>query len=280
MKKTALITGSSSGIGLVTAVEMARDFQVVATMRNPAGAENLLRAAEQAGVKDSLEVMALDITKPESIASCVAAVIAKYGRIDVVVNNAGFALGGFAEDISEIELKRQFETNFFGHVAMTKAVLPQMRAQKGGHIIMVSSISGLVAYPVTSSYAASKHALEGWSESLRIELHPLGIRVVLIEPGAFQSDIWEKNVQIGQKAMSPDSNYAEKARKYAGRVKETASRRDDPRKVARLIARVARMENPRLRYRIGKDAAFFYWFKKALPWRTYEKLIIKGTKTG
>ena len=281
MKKIALITGTSSGIGLVTAIEMAKaGFHVIATMRDSAKQTRLMEAANSAGVSGNIEVRALDITKTGMLKDAVAAIIGEHQRIDVLVNNAGYALGGFAEDISDEELRRQFDTNFFGHVAVTKAVLPYMRAQASGHIIMVSSISGLVAYPVTSSYAASKHAIEGWTESLRIEVHSLGIRVVLIEPGAFQSDIWEKNVQIGQQAMSPGSPNQARARRYSERVKETKDRRDDPRRVARLITRVAQMENPKLRYRIGKDAAFFFWFKRLLPWRTYEKMIKKGTRIG
>src|SRR5437868_5001896 len=202
MKKIALITGTSSGIGLVTAVEMARSgYHVVATMRDPTKSGNLMQAAKEAGVDADIEVRALDITKFDSLSATVAEVIAAHGRVDVLVNNAGYALGGFAEDISLDELRSQFDTNFFGHVSLTRAVLPYMRKQGSGHVIMVSSISGLVAYPVTSSYSASKYALEGWTESLRIEMCPLGIKVVLVEPGAFQSDIWEKNVKVGQKVL-------------------------------------------------------------------------------
>src|SRR3954466_9996691 len=163
-QKIALITGTSSGIGLLTAVDMARaGFRVIATMRDTMKATRLMKTANDAGGSANLEIRPLDITRFNELPQIINEIAAGHGRIDVVVNNAGYALAGFAEDISLDELKGQFDTNFFGHVAMTKAVLPIMRKQHSGHIIMVSSIAGLMASPVLSSYAASKHALEGWS---------------------------------------------------------------------------------------------------------------------
>ena len=133
----------------------------------------------------------------------------------MVVNNAGFAFAGFAEDLRLDELRQQFETNFFGQVAVTKAVLPLMRRQHSGHIIFVSSIGGQCAAPVISSYCASKFALEGWCESLRIETHSLGIRVVLVEPGSFATDIWTRNVRIGSYAMDRSAPNHERAARFA-----------------------------------------------------------------
>jgi NAD(P)-dependent dehydrogenase (short-subunit alcohol dehydrogenase family) len=278
-RKVALVTGTSSGIGLLTAVELARaGYLVIATMRDPAKQSRLVAAAEQAGVAARLDVRALDVTRFDDIPGIVDAIIRDHGRLDVLVNNAGYALAGFAEDILLDELRAQFDTNFFGQVAMTRAVLPHMRRQGSGHIIMVSSISGLVAYPITSSYASSKFALEAWSESLRIEVHSLGLRVILVEPGAFDTDIWESNVRLGRRAMSPESPYLERSHRYAERVKRERGRRADPRHVARLIVRVASMPEPRLRYRIGRDAALFFWMKRLLPWRWYERLVAKGTR--
>ena len=278
-KRVALITGTSSGFGLLAAVEMARaGYQVVATMRDPAKKERLMAEAASAGAAASVDVRTLDVTKFAELPGIVSEIVRDHGRIDVLVNNAGYALAGFAEDISHDELQQQFDTNFFGAVEMTKAVLPQMRKQASGQVIMVGSISGLVAFPITSSYASSKFALEAWSESLRIELRSLGIRVVLIEPGAFDTDIWEKNVRIGQKSTSAESLNRERAQRYSDRVKKERGRRADPRRVAQLIVRVAGMNNPRLRYRIGKDAEMLLWFKRLLPWRMYENMIAKGTK--
>ena len=276
-QRVALITGCSSGIGLLTAVEMAAaGFRVIATMRDPSRQDRLMQAAQAAGAGSRLEVRRLDITETARLPQAVDEILSSHGRIDVLVNNAGFALGGFAEDIQLEELRDQFETNFFGQVALTRAVLPAMRRQQSGHIIMVSSISGLAATPVTSSYGASKFALEGWSEALRIELRALGIRVVLIEPGAFATDIWEKNVKMGKAAMSPDSPNRERSKRFAEMVR-TRVAKGDARKVARLIVSVANDPRPRLRYRIGRDANMHYRMKALLPWKLYERLVARMT---
>jgi NAD(P)-dependent dehydrogenase (short-subunit alcohol dehydrogenase family) len=273
--KIALITGSSSGIGLLTAVDLAKvGFRVVATMRDLSRNSRLLQAAADAGVADRLDLRRLDITEFASLPGSVAEIVRDHGRIDVLVNNAGYALGGFAEDIQLDELRSQFDTNFFGHVALTRALLPTMRAQKSGHIIMISSISGLVSNPVTSSYSASKHALEGWTESLRLELMALGIKVVLVEPGAYDTDIWERNVRIGKIALSDDSANRDRARRFANVVK-TKLKKGDTREVSRLVTRIAQDPNPNLRYLIGKDAQVRYWSQRLFPWKFYEKMLAR-----
>ena len=278
--KIALITGCSSGIGMLTAIDMAKaGFRVVATMRDLSRNTRVMQAASEAGIAERLDVRRLDITEFESLPAVVAEVMKDHGRIDVLVNNAGYALGGFAEDIQLEELRSQFDTNFFGHVALTRAVMPTMRAQGvssgfGGHIIMISSISGLVSNPVTSSYSASKHALEGWSESLRIEARALGIKVVLVEPGAFDTEIWERNAHIGKLALSEESANKDRARRFANVVKAKL-KKGDTRKVARLITGIAQDPNPNLRYLIGKDAVVRYWSQRLLPWKIYEKMIAR-----
>ena len=263
---------------MLTAIEMARaGFVVVATMRDPARSDRLLRLADEANVRARIDIRPLDITRHDQLPPTVAGIMRDHHRIDVLVNNAGYALAGFNEDILMDELRAQLETNFFGHVAMTKAVLPVMRLQKSGHIIMVSSIAGLVANPVTGSYSASKFALEGWSESLRIELRSLGIRVVLVEPGAFATDIWEKNVRIGSFAMSDQAPNIERARRFANVVK-TKVHKADAWEVARLITHIAQDPNPKLRYLAGKDARMRFWTKRLLPWKRYEKIVAKVTQ--
>ena len=195
-----------------------------------------------------------------------------HGRIDVLVNNAGFAAAGFAEDMRLEEIRSQFETNFFGPVAMTQAVLPTMRGQRSGHIIMVSSISGLHGALTVSSYSAYKFALEGWSESLRFELNTLGIKVVLVEPGALRTNLgratpsWEKNA-IG------DSQNRERGARMLEQITKLPKR--DPIVVARLIAKVAQKQNPRLRYLVGPDAHVQLWLKRLLPWKWHEKLVAR-----
>ncbi len=278
-EKLAVVTGSSSGIGLLTAVELALNgYRVVATMRNLANSGRLEEAAQKAGVRGQIELRRLDIIEFDSLSRGVEAIVRDHQRIDVLVNNAGFSVAGFAEDMTLDELRHQLETNFFGNVAMTKAVLPVMRAQKSGHIITVTSIGGLLAHPMLSAYCASKFALEGWSESLRIETHSLGIRVSLVEPGAYDTDIWERNVEIAKGSLDPASLNKERSQRFAEFVKTSAKRRRDAHEVAQLILRIARGPNPKLRYMIGTDAKLQIWLKRLLPWRKYERIVAKTVK--
>ena len=277
--KVAVVTGSSSGIGLLTAVELALNgYRVVATMRNLESRGRLEEAAHKAGVRDRLDLRRLDITEFDSLPGAVEAIVRDHGRVDVLVNNAGFSVAGFAEDMTLDELRLQLETNFFGNVAMTKAVLPVMRAQKSGHIITVTSVAGRLGQPMLSAYCASKYALEGWSESLRIETHSLGIRVVLVEPGSYDTDIWTRNVVIAKGALDPASPNKERSQRFAEFVKNSAKHRRDAREVAKLIVRIACDPNPKLRYLIGTDAKVQVWLKRIVPWRKYERMIAKAVK--
>jgi NAD(P)-dependent dehydrogenase (short-subunit alcohol dehydrogenase family) len=271
-EKVAVLTGASSGFGLLTSVELAKaGFRVIASMRDPAKRERLVQAAAAAQVSDRIDVRALDVTQVDAIPEFVDSVIRDYGRIDVLVNNAGFAVGGFAEDIRLEELRLQFETNFFGAVAMTKAVLPVMRQQRSGHIIQVSSISGLQGAISVSSYSASKHALEGWSESLRLEVNSLGIKVVLVEPGAFDTGVWTSGAVMGQEAKkktSPNFQRSLRMREVIATIPKA-----DPIAVARTIVAIARNPSPKLRYLVGRDAKMQLAMKRILPWKWYEKII-------
>lgn len=275
--KIAVITGTSSGIGLLTAVELARQgFRVVASMRDLGRRGRLDEAAAAAGVAEAIAVRRLDVTEFGAIPEFVEAVVRDYGRVDVLVNNAGFAVAGFAEDVGLDEIRLQFETNFFGQVALTQAVIPVMRRQGSGHIIMVSSISGLHGAPTVSSYSAAKHALEGWSESLRLEVNSLGIKVALVEPGSFQTDIWTRNAHIARKAFDGSSPNRERGARMKEQVQKLRKR--DPIEVARAIAGIARDPNPRLRYLVGRDAHIQLGLKRLLPWKWHEKLVARATK--
>lgn len=278
-QKIAVITGTSSGIGLQTAVELAGNgYLVVATMREIERSSRLEEAAQKTGVREKLDLRRLDVTDFASIPGVIDGIVADHGRIDVLVNNAGFSIAGFVEDLSIEEIRRQFETNFFGSVAVSKAVLPVMRRQRSGHIIQVASVGGHLGQPLLGAYCSSKFALEGFSESLRIETHSLGIRVVLVEPGAFDTDIWTRNVTVAKGGIDPDSPNRERSRRFAEFIKQGAKRRGDAREVASLILRIANDPDPRLRYMIGGDAKMQVWLKRLLPWKSYERIIAKAVK--
>jgi NAD(P)-dependent dehydrogenase (short-subunit alcohol dehydrogenase family) len=275
--KIALITGSSSGFGLLTSIELAKaGFRVVATMRDLGRRERLDQAATAAGVAAQLDIRALDVTNFDALPAFVDWLVRDHGRLDVLVNNAGFAVAGFAEDIKLEELRQQFETNFFGAVALTKAALPTMRRQHSGHIIQLSSIAGLHGSVTVSSYSASKHALEGWSESLRLEINSLGIKVVLVEPGAFQTDIWTRGAVMGEDVTKETSPNIQRSLRMRDRVQALPKR--DPIEVARLIATIARDPNPKLRYLVGRDAKIQLAMKRLLPWKWHEKVVASFLK--
>jgi NAD(P)-dependent dehydrogenase (short-subunit alcohol dehydrogenase family) len=277
--RVAIVTGSSSGIGLLTTVELALNgYYVVGTMRDLGRSGRLEEATQNAGVREKVEIRQLDITEFDPLPSKVDEIARDQRRIDVLVNNAGFSVAGFGEDLQLHEYRKQFETNFFGNVAMTKAVIPVMRRQRAGHIIQVASVAGLVGQPMLSAYSASKFALEGFSESLRIETQSLGIRVSVVEPGAFDTDIWERNVVVGEGATDPGSPNKERSQRFSEFVKTSAKHRKDARAVARLIVRIANDPNPRLRYLIGADARMQVWIRRLLPWRMYERIIARAVK--
>jgi len=183
---------------------------------------------------------------------------------------------GLRKTSNSHELRLQFETNFFGAVAMTKAVLPTMRRQHSGHIIQVSSIAGLHGSVTVSSYSASKHALEGWSESLRMELNSLGIKVVLVEPGAFQTDIWTRGAVMGAQSTNETSPNLQRSRRMRTAIEKLP--KADPIAVARLIVSIAQNPNLRLRYVVGRDAKLQLALKRILPWKWHEKLIANFLK--
>jgi len=265
--KTALITGCSSGFGLLTAATLAKNgFRTFATMRD-LGKRGRLDAA-LAGAGTQAEALALDVTDADSIAAAVAKAMADAGRIDLLVNNAGVGIAGFIEDLTIDEYRRPMETNFFGLVAVTKAVLPIMRRQRSGRIVNISSIGGRAASSVFSAYCASKFAVEGFCEALALEAQSFGVQVVLIEPGAFRTEIYESNRRFAA-AHDPRSPYARASAAIEERADRMAARmKSDPQKVADAVLHAATVEKPRLRYLVGAHAkarAFLH----ALGFRVY-----------
>ena len=276
MNKTALITGASSGFGLLTSVTLAkRGWRVVATMRDLNRREKLESAARDAGVPDRIEIHSLDVTKADQIAA-IADLVANRGEpLHALVNNAGFAVSGFAEEVTDAELRQQFDTNFFGAAAVTRAFLPQMRRRGFGHVVMISSISGRLGYPGVSSYAASKFALEGWTETLRYEMATLGIQVVLVEPGSFETDIWTRNAKVTARMRDPESPNAARVARWRGQLKKSSKNRADPQIVAEVIAGILETPNPRLRYVVGNHARMALLMQRILPTGAFERMIVK-----
>jgi NAD(P)-dependent dehydrogenase (short-subunit alcohol dehydrogenase family) len=265
---------------LLTSVALARrGWCVLASMRDLNRRGRLEEAARAAGVLDRIEFLALDVTNTEQIAELAATIAARPDPLDAVVSNAGFAMAGFTEDVTDAELRQQFETNFFGAAAVTRAFLPQLRRQGAGHIVMISSISGRMGFPGVGSYAASKFALEGWAESLRLEMKPLGIQIVLVEPGSFETDIWTRNAILSASAQDANSpNAARTARLLSQR--EKGKLKANPQVVADGIAAILDDPHPRLRYVFGWDAHLGLALKRLLPSRVLEWLLIKVSGIG
>jgi NAD(P)-dependent dehydrogenase (short-subunit alcohol dehydrogenase family) len=275
-ERVALITGASSGFGLLTAVTLARrGWHVLATMRDLGRREKLDAAARAAGVLDSIEFLALDITDAGQIAELAASIAARSTPLHAIVNNAGFAMAGFAEDVSDAELRWQFDTNFFGTAAVTRAFLPQLRRQGAGHIVILSSISGRMGFPGVGSYAASKFALEGWAETLRLEMKPLGIQVVLVEPGSFETDIWSRNAAVSAGTQDAQSPNAERVAIWRKRIQD-GKPKANPQVVADGITAILDNPRPKLRYVFGRDAKMILLLRRLLPWSVFERLLIKA----
>jgi short-subunit dehydrogenase len=242
MPQTVLVTGASSGIGQAIAQLLtARGFTVFGTSRKPTG-----------------NLIPLDVRSDDSVRACVERV----GKIDVLVNNAGYSLMGSAEETSLDEAKAQLETNFFGVVRMVKAVLPGMRKAGAGKIITIGSLAGITAIPFGAFYTASKFALEGYTEALWHELRPFGIHVTLIEPGFIATPIGEST----QIAAAPLSAYDGVRQRATHALDQHVKDGISPDAVAQRVLRVIQSRSPTLRYRVGTDAAWFPRLKSVLPW--------------
>jgi NAD(P)-dependent dehydrogenase (short-subunit alcohol dehydrogenase family) len=257
-----LITGTSSGIGLSAAIECAAaGYSVVATMRNLGKRSALEQAAEARGVK--LDIEQLDVISPASTAK-IRELVLKYGPFYGLVNNAGIAVGGAFEEQSDANIREQFETNVFGLMATTRALLPCMRAAGRGRIVNVSSLSGRVAFPGVSIYAATKHAVEGFSESLRWEVEPFGIGVCLVEPGTFKTPIFFAN-QRRTEAPVKSGPYASMTEKLEKLILASADKAPEPDLVGKTIARLLAQASPPLRTALGVDARTLVALRRVMP---------------
>ena len=243
------VTGANKGIGLAIVKEaLERGHQVVATARNTEEATHRL------GTHPNLLIVKLDVTHDHHVKEAVEATVERFGRVDVLVNNAGYGLVGYFEEMSEERIRRQFETNVFGTMKVTRAVLPLMRAQESGLVITVSSTSGIKAVAGGSVYSATKFALEGWTEGMNIDMEPFGIRFMLLEPGPFRTDF--ANEQASMQMPDLTLNAYEGAREKLVQVFRTmnGTQSGNPAKLAKGLLNVVNSEEVPLRLLISKPA--------------------------
>ena len=261
MSKNILVTGASSGFGLLIANGLhEKGYTVIGTSRNP----------EKMKSPVAFKMIALDLDSESSIQTLPERIFKEVGKLDVLINNAGFLVTGIAEEIP-IELgRKQFETNFWGTIKVTNAILPFFRKQKSGKIITVGSIAGLVAFPNTSYYAASKHALEGYYKALRYELTEFNIRVAMIEPGSFKTNIME-NSSTTLNRIEDYNSLRKKGEKYADLIVEQG---EDPKKVAAIVLKVVQTENPKFRNLVGKGLSVLVTLQH-FAYGMLEKTVLK-----
>ncbi|MDP8263961.1 MAG: SDR family NAD(P)-dependent oxidoreductase [Candidatus Aceula lacicola] len=272
-KKVVLITGCSSGFGLRIAARLASlDYYVIATMRNLSKQNDLVGEAVLRG--GEIDVLRLDVSDINSIKDVVRHIKEKYGRLDVLVNNAGYGIGGFFEDLTQEEIREQIETNFFGVQNVTREAIPLMREQKRGTIVNISSISGLYALPCFGAYNASKWALEGFSESLYYELIPFGINVCLVEPGVYKTKIFHENRRCAANFFNTRSPYYELSQGVQKRINDhikVVNR--DPEDVAILIEKLINLDRPPFRNIPDTSSKIIYALRRFLPFSLFSWAI-------
>ena len=271
MQKVALVTGSSSGIGLEAALALAKDgYHTFASMRDTSKAGELENAAK----KDNLpiEVIELDVDKEESIISAIKKVMDSAGRLDVLVNNAGYGQFGCTEDVSVDDFRKQFETNFFSIVRIIQEVAPIMRNQNSGNIINISSVAGRMGLPGSPAYISSKFALEGLGECLRYELGQFGIKTTLIEPGVIKTNFFE-SMKIPDSKTDP--KYKELTDHILAGLKMMVQMGTAPSQVAEVIIKAIHDDEMLPRYVVGTDAAMFMEAKKMKTDIEFEKYMSK-----
>ncbi|WP_196893097.1 oxidoreductase [Aureivirga marina] len=268
MKQVVIITGASSGIGKATALKLIQNgFQVYGLARR----KQNMKEIEKAGGK----VFALDITNFSEVKLIIEKIFEQEKRIDILINNAGFAIYGAVEETSFEAAKKQFDVNLFGLAEITKAVLPIMRKQEKGKIINLSSIGGKIHSPLGAWYHASKHAVEGWSDCLRVEVKQFGIDVVIIEPGTIKTEFGKiRNQHFMQKKDSPYQNTIDSMREIIGNVYKEGNY-SSPEIVAEIILKSIKAKNPKTRYLVGKKAKQTLFFRKILSDKTLDKAIFR-----
>ena len=259
MEKVAVITGTSSGIGFETALALAREgYHTYATMRDITKSDKIKEIEKKESLK--IDVLELDVDNEDSAKTAIRQILEQKQRIDVLVNNAGWGLWGCVEDVSVDEFRAQFETNFFSIIRLIQEVTPTMRKQGSGTIVNVSSVAGRIGFPASPAYISSKFALEGLSESLRLEMAPFGVNVVIIEPGVIKTNFL--NPMKMAKRSESDTVYRDITVKVTSGVKMMAEMGTHPKEVADTIVKAIRNEKPLPRYIVGNDASMFLEARK------------------
>lgn len=268
-EKVALVTGSSRGIGFVTSTTLARNgFLTYASMRNLDKEKEIRLVVDKE--KIPLKTIQLDVTDSNSVDNAIKSIMDQSGRIDVLVNNAGYGLVGAFEELSMEEIKQQYETNLFGVMRVTQAVLPIMRKQKSGIIVNMSSGAGRFGYPNGSAYVSTKFALEGLTESVAYEVEPFGIKIVLVEPGFVRTNF--SNV-VAKKSQSTNSQYSKMTEKMAASIEQMKLKSSPPELVANVVLAVVTSKNPNLRYLAGKDVEKWMEQKKNMSDEQFFSMI-------
>jgi short-subunit dehydrogenase len=274
MHQVALITGCSSGIGYETALMLGRNgFRTFATMRNTKKSDSLQEIIRKEGLDVSIQQ--LDVNNNASIENTINNIKNEATRIDVLINNAGFGLVGFFEDLTLDEIRDQFETNFFGVLNITKKIIPIMRLQKSGTIINISSGAGQVGFPGISAYVSTKFAIEGFSESLTYELLPYGIKVVIIEPGVIKTNFF-RNCKVSEHSVKKNSTYSTSLDKFQKNIEIMQEHATSPTDVAKVIIQVLGNSEPKQRYIVGNDVAMILEAKKNLSDNEFKKMMIQN----
>jgi NAD(P)-dependent dehydrogenase (short-subunit alcohol dehydrogenase family) len=272
-----LVTGAGSGIGLATSLRLARHgFRVFASVPLAAQRDAVEAAAAASGVR--VRVVSLDVTDPPGVAAAVAAVVREGGGLYGLVNSAGLGLRGFFEDLSDAEIRRLFDVNVFGAMAVTRAVLPHLRMARAGRVVLITSAGGRIASMTVSAYCAGKFALEGFGESLAMEVSPFGIRVSMVEPGLVMTPHFTVNRGAAAAATSPRSPFYERFTRHERMVDEILrANRITPDDVARAVQRALADKRPRLRYAVGWRARALISLRRHLPdeafTRAYFRLV-------
>ncbi len=267
-----LITGTSKGIGQATAVELAkRGWRVIATMRDPDKSGPLENALNEAGVRDQVEICRLDVTDSGSIRAATAKILSREdGELDAVVHNAGVAIGGAFEDFPDEDIRRVMETNFFGVLNLTRALLPTFRTQRRGRIAIVSSEAAFFGLPANSIYSASKWAIEGWAEAIAFELSTFAIELVLIEPGPYRTSIWHESGRV-LPAGSAYGSWVQQVFRAADQHAAAMAR--DPKEVARAVSNALEARRPRFRNPVGPFARLNHFLRGKMPSRLQRTFV-------